>query len=1048
MTAAGQRSTPRQRFAADWQAVVKFFRGREWMVYSTYVVFAVSILTAAVSRAIGGLKPGELLLILFVALLGLRRVIRRDFSFPVTIVDAAFTLLIAAGTFLPMLTAELRHVYITKDMVSALAGPIEYYLWYRVILEALPLPSQMPNMTKLIIIVASIVSFIGVLQIFKFPGVEKVLLAVYPTYETRESPVIHRATSVVGGWETLAAIAAYTILLINQIQTSEGGIQKLGKWKYWNVALMVMLVFNVIALVSTLSVAGLVAIVVGYLLAWRFNGQLARMTRYVLIIGAVGAVALSPVILQRLAYQKHPAATTATTSPALVAASKNANHFSYLPTTWSSRATHWTIVLKTVGQHGSDILLGVQPSFDYPVLSFGSTESLYLLLLYRGGILYLFAFLGFAFLLCSYIWQQRQLAHGFNRQMLTGILTVLIVNFSIDVLDAHFFSAGEWEILIALIALAVGITTQTDRQMATATSPVAGTDEAARLTAMRTPAVQVPGTWNRRIQFGLMGVLAFTMLASGYGFYKDRKGIAPPTALTVPYYDGTVLSSLENQALGTKAWQLTPNVDTSFIQGYADRVSAVAGESVQLYISTKQPTSYDIAVYRIGWYMGLGGRLFTTQHIAKSQQQGYWTAQDGLQQCARCTTDPTTHLFEANWARSASITIGTAWPTGVYLIKLVAAQGQSYIPLVVRDDTGHEEMLVSLPVSTYQAYNPWGGYSMYGPGLASLTNPMDDTNPNRATQVSFNRPYALGGGAGDLLNYDIHAIRWLERSGYDVSYTTSVDVSAQPASLLLHTTMVSVGHDEYWTKTERDGLEHARDIGINLAFLGANDGYWQARLATDQAGHQNRTLVCYKVATPNSDPSYAWNASMRLTLDPIYRTRPDQTTARWRDPALGRPENTLLGIMYEGTIFSLPPQYTYLPDWSARSGDIDPLEKNASIGPGTKISGGILGYAYDALADNGQTPINLVILGQSTLVASDMQVRIADTTYYRATSGALVFDAGSIWWSWGLDEFTFPGADQPNVLLGNANASSLTTLMLRTMLGAAHVPPPAAQAIQ
>ena len=1047
MTATGQRMAPRQRNTSSLRSIAQFFRGPQWMLYGTYVLFVVAVLTAAVSRAIAGLKPGEILLVLFVAALAVRRLVRKDFSFTVTPVDFAFVLIIAAGTLLPLVTAELRHIYITKDMISGLAGPIEYYLWYRVILETVPLPSRLPDMLRLIIIVISIISAIGVMQIFKFPGVENFLLKFVPTYETIESPRIHRATSLVGGWEILAAISAYAILLINQIQSSEGGIKRLSSWKYWNIALFAMLGFNVVALISTLSTAGAVAIVVGYLLAWRFNGSLAKATRYVLIVAVIGGIAVTPFLLERLAFQGHAAPTTANSTAIYTAVQHAANKFSFLPTTWASRATHWSIVLATVGAHASSFLFGVQPSFDYPVLSFGSTESLYLLLLYRGGIIYLLAFLAFAVIICRYIWQQRQKVHGFNRHVLTGILTVLIVNFSIDVLDAHFFSAGEWEIIITLLALAVGVSTQTDHRIVPVPAEATNDD---RATAMRATAVRLPTSWDRRIQFSLAGVLALTLVASGFGFYKDRKAIPPPTALTVPFYDGTVLTALENQQLGTRAWQLTPNVDTTLIQGYANKVSAQPGDSVQLYISTRKQTSYDIAVYRIGWYMGLGGLLFQQQHIAQSQMQGNWTQPGGLQNCTTCLVDPVTHLVDANWARSATITIGNTWPSGVYLIKLVAAQGQSYIPLVVREsdsDTAQAQMLVNLPVNTYEAANPWGGYSMNGPATAAPMNPMDDTNPDRATQVSFNRPDALAGGAGDLLNIDIHSIRWLERSGYNLSYTTNIDVAEHPQSVLLHPLYIALGHDEYWTKSMRDGLEHARDVGISLAFFGANDSYWQARLAPDHGYNLDRTLVCYKVVTPNSDPSVIPNASTALALDPVYSTTPTLTTTRWRDPVLGRPENALLGIMYNGTIFDTP-NYTYLPDWSVRSGEVDPLETAASIGPGDKISGGILGYAYDALATNGVSPINLSILGQSSLVDATMQTHIAETTYYRAPSGAMVFDAGSIWWGWGLDEFTFPGADQPNVLLGNQKASALTTTLLRTMLGTAHVPPPAAQAVQ
>lgn len=1031
MTATGQRIAADTMNTSWWQALNQRLSQGRWMTYGTYILFSVSVLTAAVSRAIGGLKPGDLLLVLFALLLIGRRVLRRDFTFQVTAIDTAFLLIIGAGTFIPLAMVVLRHVYIAKETINALAGPIEYYLWYRVILEALPLPLRLTTMVKVIIGVCSAISIIGVLQIFHFPGVENFLLALYPTYETAESPRIHRATSLVGGWEILAAISAYTMLLINQIQTKDTSVQKLGR--RYNLWLIVLLLFNVVALISTLSTAGIIAIVIGYVLAWRLNGGLARTTRLALIAAVIGGLALTPYILQRFAFQFN--------NPA------NASHHTAVPNTWATRGLHWSIVMATVLGSVGTLIFGVQPNFAYPVLSFGSTESFYLLLLYRGGLVYLLAFVAFIFIVCRYVWQVRQRAHGFNQQVLTGIFTVLVVNFCIDVLDAHFFSAGEWQILITLIALAVGVGLQTDQSM-----PVAAADDDEQGTVMRAPVVRLPSRSAQLTRWGMAGLLGCVVLTSGAGFYRNRHLVAPGAPMTTSFYDPTVPVSVENQILGTSAWQLAAGTNTTFIQGYADTASALPGDTVHLFISTKQTTSYDIDVYRLGWYYGLGGRLYLHQHIKQSQTQGNW-ANGQLQGCA-CQPDPSTHALDAQWQVSATLTIPSNWLTGVYLIKLTAPQGASYIPLVVRQPANTmspSEILVSLPVNTYQAFNTWGGYSMYGQDTGSGINPYDEFAPNRATAVSFNRPYAGDAGAGQLLSYDIHSIRWLERSGLDVSYTTDVDVDAHPEALTQHSVFLMLGHDEYWTKAMYDGLDHARDAGVSLGFLGGGDGYWQARLSSDAAGNARRTLVCYKVVSgpvPEIAPPYDQTAP---NLDPMYRHAATRalTTARWRDPILNRPENQLLGIQFSGFILKSSTSTTknaYLPDWHVRGGTLEYLESSVGFLPSSIISGGLLGYTYDAAASNGLAPTNVSILGQSSLVSSRERLRIADTVYYRTISSAVVFDAGSIWWCWALDEFTFVGADQPNLLMGNQLTTNMTTLMVRTMLGAAHVPTPAAQA--
>src|SRR5205085_8239867 len=129
--------------------------------------------------------------------------------------------------------------------------------------------------------------------------------------------------------------------------------------------------------------------------------------------------------------------------------------------------------------------------------------------------------------------------------------------------------------------------------------------------------------------------------------------------------------------------------------------------------------------------------------------------------------------------------------------------------------------------TTWQAYNAWGGNSLYvgGPG----------TNPSRAYKVSYNRPLtvdAQGGGLGDY-NSPLHGeypmIRWLEANGYDVSYFTDVDSDRNGALIRNHQVFLSVGHDEYWSGGQRANVEAARDSGVDLAFFSGNECFWKTR---------------------------------------------------------------------------------------------------------------------------------------------------------------------------------------------------------------------------
>ena len=76
-------------------------------------------------------------------------------------------------------------------------------------------------------------------------------------------------------------------------------------------------------------------------------------------------------------------------------------------------------------------------------------------------------------------------------------------------------------------------------------------------------------------------------------------------------------------------------------------------------------------------------------------------------------------------------------------------------------------------------------------------------------------------------------VRWLERNGYDVSYTTGVDTDRRGAELLEHKAFLSVGHDEYWSGDQRANVEAARDAGVNLAFFSGNEVFWKTRWETE-----------------------------------------------------------------------------------------------------------------------------------------------------------------------------------------------------------------------
>jgi hypothetical protein len=292
--------------------------------------------------------------------------------------------------------------------------------------------------------------------------------------------------------------------------------------------------------------------------------------------------------------------------------------------------------------------------------------------------------------------------------------------------------------------------------------------------------------------------------------------------------------------------------------------------------------------------------------------------------------------------------------------------------------------------NTYQAYNDWGGYSLYE--ADGIKQKGEGASLARGVKVSFDRPYTAGEGSGQVLSYEIDAIRWLERQGYDLSYASSVDLHSNPAQLLQHRTYLSIGHDEYWSKEMRDGVENARDHGVGLAFLGADPIYWQIRYQPDSSGVPDRTIVCYKVKTANND----------LARDPYYGKDNSRVTSQWRDPVIGRPENALVGIMFSDLTHK---RQGFA--WKVSAQTQSPLLQGTGLQPGRSYGCDLVGYEWDKVFANGATPPGLQVLSVSHAENDGGQADVGNTAYYIAQSGAMVFATGSIYWTYALDDYRF-----------------------------------------
>jgi hypothetical protein len=433
-----------------------------------------------------------------------------------------------------------------------------------------------------------------------------------------------------------------------------------------------------------------------------------------------------------------------------------------------------------------------------------------------------------------------------------------------------------------------------------------------------------------------------------------------------------------------------PNFRDTRIAGFSTKMSLNSGETVRFKISVEAAATYTLKIYRIGYYGGNGARLIQDLGVLNGvvQPAGISDAVTGVLDCS-------------NWSESASWTIPASAVSGFYIAKLERTGGGSnHIAFIVRNDASNSDLYFQLPDATWQAYNGYGGNSMYDGNTGFPSG--------HAVKVSYNRPFfpynslfnTDGREADWYMNAVYPMIRWLEQNGYDITYTSCNDVDRNGSRLLNHKVFLSVGHDEYWSKNQRENVEAARDAGVNLAFFSGNEVYWKTRWEAN-AGSEDRVLVCYKegLLADGSTEERACGTKCDVSSP--------EWTGLWRTGAdydAGKPENRLTGqiswIEFPSEI-GVPASYQKLRFWRNTSIPALTAGQTAFLGVNT------LGYEWDPEQSQFAASYPTGRITMSNRIANN---RTHKLSLYRHSSGALVFGAGTVQWSWGLDGNHFGGS--------------------------------------
>lgn len=414
--------------------------------------------------------------------------------------------------------------------------------------------------------------------------------------------------------------------------------------------------------------------------------------------------------------------------------------------------------------------------------------------------------------------------------------------------------------------------------------------------------------------------------------------------------------------------------------GYAGSFSYTKGDTVRLHVSTASK-SYSARVFRQGasetdaaLFHNIPGNLYADPDSA-------WES--------GCL-----------WPSDYSFQIKNSWQPGVYIARIPGRNGTglSNILFLVKEKVpgSYSKLLVVLPYFNWVAYNNYGGKNVYD---------ENSTNNKRAYRVSFNRPF-MQNGYMEFRGWGEKLISFLEKNGYKYEVASQLDIHNDSTLLRNYKTVVTVGHDEYYSWQLRKNITDFISSGGRYMSLSGNTCWWQVRI-------ENGALICYK----------------SRSLDPYYGKADSLVTVNWYDAPVSFPENTFLGASFRTGGYVNDRNHSSFT-FSQGFGGYGVFNSQHWIYSNTWLkegdvfgrldsAGAVAGYEVDAaefkwvnglpeVTGKDGTPPNFRILGITPAVGQGgiMKDRYGTMGVYYTPKGGAVFNASTINWAGGLTRDT------------------------------------------
>jgi hypothetical protein len=377
------------------------------------------------------------------------------------------------------------------------------------------------------------------------------------------------------------------------------------------------------------------------------------------------------------------------------------------------------------------------------------------------------------------------------------------------------------------------------------------------------------------------------------------------------------------------------------VEGYSDRVSVCAGAPLTLFVHAPQRHIL----------------LDICRHGAQTET---------VRQCGEIPGRPQdyaadAYLQGAGWEPATTLLTGADWRSGLYSARIRDRSGAAFdITFIVKKppSAAPARLAVLASTNTWQAYNSWGGASMYRYDIDDGLRKRDSC---KVHMLRPNPAAAMTGTGGHLACAENYVLGWLERNdiGYDL-YADS-DLHHDPSLLLQYSTLLINTHSEYWTAPMYAGLEAFLAAGGNLVYLSGNGLYWKTALHAQQ---------------------------LEIRVDSGNFSIVDDSSGRWRDN--GRPEARVLGVRFTraGCNSQYKPYRVLAPEhWVFKGTGV---ARGDLIGERGLNYGGASGLETDKI-DPRNRPAGLVHLAKGANKSGG-----ADMTYFTHAGGGGVFSVGSV----------------------------------------------------